>query len=249
MDEGIPMSVLAAELVGIYREARSLEDEEYAADAIDDLLDAVEEDTDDEVLMALLDLPGTELTAPLVEDAVCMLADSGARVVERLLELVLARAEPVAPRAFRAFDRMDDDELAEGLFDVLAGSGQDHIRQLAADLLAALGHAGARRLQDAFEDSWTRDLARAAVEDRAGGLDDVAEPDGLPDADRPGARSPRGEEAADGGVGAVASSERSDTPEASVRRPPPPDPVGPAGDALEAEYRAFLERFERESGG
>ncbi len=249
MDEGIPMSALAAELVGIYREARSLEDEECAADAIDDLLDAVEDDTDDEVLVVLLDLPETELTAPLVDDAVCMLADAGARVVEHLLDLVLAKTEPVGPRALRAFDRMDDDELVDGLSDVLAGSGQDDVRRLAADLLAALGHAGARRLQDAFEDPWTRDLAQAAAEDRAGGLDDVAERDGLPDAGRPGTPSPRGEEPADGGASAAASPERSDTPEAAAGPLHPPDPVGPAGDALETEYRAFLERFERESGG
>lgn len=163
VDEGVSLEALAAELVGICRDAPTPEDEEYAVEAVDDLLDELGEG-DDEALFALLDLPDTELTAPLVDEVVSMLADTGARVVGRLLDYALSGEEPAAPRALDALDRMDDGLRVDGLFAVLAGGGPDDLRRTAADELVALGQAAAPYLQEAFADPWTRDLVRAAVE-------------------------------------------------------------------------------------
>jgi len=247
MDDSVPLRALAAELVGIYRDAPTLEDEEYAAEAIDDLLDALDDDSDDEALVALLDLPETELTAALIDDAISMLADTGSRVVERLLDVALTGVEPTAPRALDALDRMDGHESADGLYAVLAGRGPEDLRRTAADELVALGHAGVSRLQDAFDDPWTSELVQAAVE-AAGAAG--------------GSPAPLVEEslaAADASAAAAA-----DEPPPLPAEPPPTQhsvaapvgdsivgptrPLGPDEDALEAEYRAFLERFERESG-
>jgi hypothetical protein len=240
MDQNISMSILAAELVGIYRDARTTEDEEFAADAIDDLLDEIDDDTDDEVLVALLDLPETELTAPLVEDAVCMLADAGADMVERLLLLGLENGDPISDRARDALDRMDDDQLADGLFEILAGDGTDQLRRLAAAALVALGHAGAARLQEAFDDPWTRDLAEAAVAERGTRPCDDGGPAAPLRDERRGEREGAGESDDETHDAADQSEDES---------PSEPEPVHPPDDGLEAEYRAFLERFERERDG
>jgi hypothetical protein len=247
MDDGVPMSALAAELVGIYRDAPTLEDEEYAAAAIDDLLDALDDDSDDEVLVALLELPETELTAPLVDDVISMLADTGPRVVGRLLDVAVTGIEPAAWRALDALDRMDGDAKADGLYDVLAGRGPDDLRRTAADELVALGHAGASRLQDAFADPWTRELVQAAVEAGA--------------APRGAAGGPRSDSAGDPAPGSARppGPDSAGDPAPGSPRPPGPDsagdpapgsarPPGPDDDTREAEFRAYLERFERESG-
>ncbi len=163
MDDGVSLTALAAELVGICRDAPTPEDEEYAVAAVDDLLDELD-DGDDEALFVLLDLPDTESAAPLVDDVVSMLADTGARVVERLLDRALSGEDPAAPRALDALDRMDDGPRAEGLYAVLCGGGPDDLRRTAADELVALGHAAVSHLQEAFADPWTRDLVRDAVE-------------------------------------------------------------------------------------
>ncbi len=255
MDDGVPLRALAAELVGIYRDAPTLEDEEYAAEAIDDLLDALDDDSDDEALVALLDLPETEFTAPLIDDVISMLADTGPRVVERLLDVALAGLEPAVWRALDALDRMDDDDKADGLYDVLAGRGPEDVRRTAADELVALGHAGTSRLQEAYDDPWASGLARAAVEAAAGGprAPLVEESPALADAsvappsdEPPPAEEPPIDEA-------PPTDEPPPTDDSWVSPPGAPTveaelPVGPDADALEAEYRDFLERFERDSG-
>ena len=277
MDDGVPLRALAAELVGIYRDAPTLEDEEYAAEAIDDLLDALDDDSDDEALVALLDLPETELTAPLLDDVINMLADTGPRVVARLLDVALTGLEPAASRALDAVDRMDDGDKADGFYDVLAGRGPDDLRRTAADELVALGHAGTSRLQDAFDDPWTCELVRAAAAavsgvreagarnagpgEDAGAVERAAASDAA--AVAPGSSpAPR----VDGSLAAADASPAAlvDGPPPPTDAPPPSDdslaartgestagperPLGPDEDVLEAEYRAFLERFERESG-
>lgn len=253
MDDGVPLRALAAELVGIYRDAPTLEDEEYAAEAIDDLLDALDDDSDDEALVAFLDLPESEFTAALVDDVISMLADTGPRVVERLLDVALTGLEPAASRALDALDRMDDDAKADGLYDVLAGRGPDDLRRTAADELVALRHAGASRLQAAFADPWTRDLVQAAVE-AAGAAGSspaplVEESRAATDASAaaPADEPPRTDEA---------PMQTDEPPFADEPWTPPGDestagpelPLGPDEDALESEFRAYLERFERESG-
>lgn len=249
MDDGVPLSALAAELVGIYSDAPTVEDEEYAVEAIDDLLDTLDE-SDDDVLYVLLDLPESELTAPLAEDVVSMLADTGPRVVARLLELAVTGVEPAASRALDAFDRMDDDARADGLFGVLASGGPDDLRRTAADELVALGHAGAAHLQAAFADPWTRDLARAAV--GAAGAHRAPCAGAAPGSvQQPAPARPQVDEPTD--EPARPSRDRSTDPaprDATVHETPSAagDVPTPGDDALEAEYRAFLERFRRESG-
>jgi len=270
MDDVVPLRALAAELVGIYRDAPTLEDEEYAAEAIDDLLDTLDDDSDDEALVALLDLPETELTAPLVDDVISMLADTGPRVVERLLDVALTGLEPAASRALDALDRMDGHDKADGLYDVLAGRGPEDLRRTAADELVALGHAGASRLQDAFDDPWASELVRDAVEAETGRQGAGSAPAPLHDETLAGADASAAAPADGPPPGTDDSSppadERSPTdgpPPLTDERPPtdgswaapagesavgPARPLGPHEDVLEAEYRAFLERFERESG-
>jgi len=272
MDDGVPLRALAAELVGIYRDAPTLEDEEYAAEAIDDLLDALDDDSDDEALVALLDLPETELTAPLLDDVISMLADTGPRVVARLLDVALTGLEPTASRALDAVDRMDDGDKADGFYDVLAGRGPDDLRRTAADELVALGHAGVAHLQDAFADPWTCELVRAAVAAVSSGREAGARDAG------PGEDAGAVERAAASDAAAVApgssppprldeshpANDRSTKVTAGESLGAPVDgpwpglvggsapgtvgPLGPDGDALEAEFRAYLDRFERESG-
>ncbi len=252
MDDGVPLRALAAELVGIYRDAPTLEDEEYAAEAIDDLLDALDDDSDDEALVALLDLPETELTAPLVDDVVSMLADTGPRVVERLLDVALTGLEPEASRALDALDRMDDHDKADGLYDVLAGRGPEDLRRTAADELVALGHAGTSRLQDACDDPWASGLVRAAVEAAAGRRAAGASAVGWHDAGPGGAGGPLERAAPEDSAAAPADepppTDQSWAAPADESTAAPDRPLGPDEDLLEAEYRAFLERFERESG-
>jgi len=241
VDEGVPLSALAAELVGIYRHAPTREDEEYAAEAIDDLLDEIGDD-DDEVLFALLDLPETELTDPLVDDVVSMLADTGSRVVERLLDLAVTAHEPGASRALDALDRMDDDVKSDGLHEVLAGRGPEDLRRTAADELVRLGHAGASHLQEAFADPWSCDLAQDAVEAAGGARSARSEGPSAPSAAGMSTSGPAG--ASPDEPAPESPSPAPGGTEASVEGTPP----APERDALEAEFRAFLERFERESG-
>jgi hypothetical protein len=247
MDDGVPLRALAAELVGIYRDAPTVEDEEYAAEAIDDLLDALDDDSDDEALVALLDLPETGLTAPLVDDVISMLADTGPRVVERLLDVALTGLKPAASRALDALDRMDDRDKADGLYDVLTGRGPEDLRRTAADELVALGHAGTSRLQDAYDDPWASELVQAAVEAASAARGSptllVEESPAATDASvaAPADEPPPTTDASP-------PSDESWAPPAGRSTAGPEPPLGPDEDVLEAEYRAFLERFERESG-
>jgi hypothetical protein len=253
-----PLRALAAELVGIYRDAPTLEDEEFAAEAIDDFLDSLDDDSDDEALVALLDLPETELTAALIDDVISMLADTGSRVVERLLSVALTGLEPTASRALDALDRMDGPDKADGLYHVLAGRGPEDLRRTAADELVALGHAGTSRLQDAFDDPWASELVQAAVA-AAGGAGSSPAPlveDSLavahafaaaPAGDPP---PPTGDPPPPTGdpPGDPPPTDDSSAAPVGDSLVGPARPLGPGEDVLEAEYRAFLERFERESG-
>jgi hypothetical protein len=250
MDDGVPLRDLAAELVGIYLDARTIEDEEYAAAAIDDLLDAVGE-VDDDVLLTLLDLPETELTVPLLDDAVSMLAEAGRRVVGRLLEAIAPAREPRAGHALEALDRMDRPEVARGFLAVLTGDDVTGLRLLAADGLVALGADAARLLDDALADPWTSQLAQTALDRREGGsalrLSPAASGSGLVDAEaleeafRLEPREPGRDPAGQAGTASAEPPGDSEPP------PTAPGDITALDDERAREYEEFLERFERES--
>ena len=186
---------LARQLADACREAASDEDEEYAADAINDFLRDNDEHAPAEALIALLDLPMGKRTWPLTDSVEETLIGRGWEVVEPLLAATQGRvydlAGPVPQRARETLAGLSVARLIFGLVDVLRGKADDDLKRAAVARLVALGdtaepallealdHPVAHRwAQDALGDlraareeaKLTEDLERAASgEDRVGG--------------------------------------------------------------------------------
>jgi hypothetical protein len=186
---------LARQLADACREAKTDEDTEYAADAVDDFLHDNDTHAPAEALIALLDLPMSKRTWPLVDSIEDTLIARGWEVVEPLLAAAVGRvydhAGPVPKRARETLDGLADAKLIFGLIDVLRGRADDDLKQTAVGELVALGdvtepallealdHPVARRwAQDALGDlraareevKLQQDLERAAMgDDRLGG--------------------------------------------------------------------------------
>ncbi len=186
---------LARQLADACREAKSDEDEEYATDAINDFLRDNDQHAPAEALIALLDMPMSKRTWPLVDSVEETLIGRGWEVVEPLLAATQGRvydlAGPVPQRARETLSGLSHARLIFGLVDVLRGKADDDLKRAAVTDLVALGdtaepallealdHPAARRwAQDALGDlraareeaKLTEDLERAASgEDRVGG--------------------------------------------------------------------------------
>lgn len=239
---------LARQLTDAYGEARTREDQDYACDSIAEYLSEFRDAAPSEALLAILDLPLTVETYPLVDEAQLALAARGPGVVELLLEAVLGDVYdpdgPAPQRAAETLDSMDARAASMGLCEVLCGHGDDQLKGAALDALVALGGAAEPDLTVTLADPVGGAWARAALEQLrferehpgAGlddeGADDVPAAAPEPDAGAGPGTSDQPAAADDQGAGGTAE------PQAA------PD-QGLVDDA----YDDFLRRFEQESGG
>ena len=139
---------LARQLTDAYGEASTHEDQDYACDSIAEYLSEFRDAAPSEALVAILDLPLTVETYPLVDETQVALASRGPAVVELLLEAVLGDVYdpdgPAPERAAETLDSMDPAHTASmGLCEVLCGRGDDQLKGAAIDALVALGRGGA----------------------------------------------------------------------------------------------------------
>jgi hypothetical protein len=238
---------LARQLTDAYGEARRREDQDYACDSIAEYLAEFRDAAPSEALLAILDLPLTVETYPLVDEAQVALAGRGPAVVEVLLEAVLGEVYdpdgPASERAAETLDAMDPHIVSRGLCRVLCGRGDDEIKGAAADALVALGGVAEPDLVVTLDDRVGGEWARAALEQlrferRRPGADlydeaedeDVGRADEEPAVETDGSPPDRDDHA--GG--------EPDGPQAGA---------GPSQGVVDDAYDDFLRRFEQESGG
>jgi hypothetical protein len=174
---------LARQLMDAYGEARRRADQDYACESIAEYLSEFRDAAPSEALLAILGLPLTAETYPLVDEAQVALAARGTAVVEPLLEAVLGDVydpDGSAPeRAAETLDAMDPHEASIGLCAVLCGRGDDQLKGAAVDGLVALGAVAEPDLVSTLDDPEGGDWARAALEqlrferEHPGMLDDV----------------------------------------------------------------------------
>ena len=255
---------LARQLTDAYGEARTREDQDFACDSVAAFLAEFRELAPDEALLAILDLPLTAETYPLVDEAQTALAERGSAVVRLLLEATLGEVYdpdgPAPERAAESLDLMDRRESLEGLIEVLCGRADDDVKGAAVDGLVALGAFAEPALTAALDDRDGGDWVRAAleqiqyershpqaIEDYAAGEGDV--PD---DASGLLAWADDEEDAEDG---------RPPSGDAATCRDDDPIAPGAAGDdgacgppvpdqgLVDDAYDEFLRRYREESGG
>ncbi len=159
---------LARQLTDAYGEARTREDQDFACESIAEFLSEFRESAPSEALLAILDLPLTAETYPLVDEAQVALAARGPGVVELLLEALLGDVYdpdgPAPERAAETLDQMPPGEAALGLTEVLCGRGGDDLKGAAVDGLVALGGLAEPDIVAALDDPEGGDWARAALE-------------------------------------------------------------------------------------
>lgn len=159
---------LARQLTDAYGEARTSEDQDYACESIAEFLSEFRDAAPGEALLALLDLPLTAETYPLVDEAQVALAARGPAVVELLLEAVLGEVYdpdgPAPERAAETLDQMPSGETSLGLIEVLCGHVDDDMKSAALDGLVALGGLAEPDLVATLGDPEGGDWARAALE-------------------------------------------------------------------------------------
>jgi hypothetical protein len=265
---------LARQLTDAYGEARTRADQDYACESVAEFLSEFRDAAPSEALLAILDLPLTAETYPLVDEAQVALAARGPGVVELLLEAVLGEVYdpdgPAPERAAETLDLMDPGEASLGLCQVLCGRGDDQLKGAAVDGLVALGGLAEPDLVDTMGDRVGGEWARAALEqlrferehpglladEEAWPEDEVEEPaaqndDAAGEADADADDEDEPAEADDDG-------EPAGTSEAAEPAVPGGNAAaGPAGSPTAAPdqaivddtYDDFLRRFEQESGG
>jgi hypothetical protein len=159
---------LARQLTDAYGEARRREDQDYACDAIAEFLSEYRTSAPSEALLAILDLPLTAETYPLVDEAQTTLAGRGPAVVELLLEALLGEVYdpdgPASDRAAETLDLMDRRDAVQGLVEVLCGRADDDVKGAAVDGLVALGAFAEPALAGALADADGGVWARAAID-------------------------------------------------------------------------------------
>ena len=159
---------LARQLTDAYGEARTRADQDYACESVAEFLSEFRDAAPSEALLAILDLPLTAETYPLVDEAQVALAARGPGVVELLLEAVLGDVYdpdgPAPERAAETLDLMDPGEASLGLCQVLCGRGDDQLKGAAVDGLVALGGLAEPDLVVAMGDRVGGEWARAALE-------------------------------------------------------------------------------------
>lgn len=160
---------LARQLADACREAKTSEDAEYAADAVDDFLSDHDEYAPAEALIALLDLPMSSRTWPLLDSLEEKLIARGWEVVEPLLAAAAGRvydlAGPVPQRARETLAGLPEARLIFGLIDVLRGKADDDLKRVAVAELVTLGDTAEPALLEALDHPVARDWARDALGD------------------------------------------------------------------------------------
>jgi len=160
---------LARQLADAFEEAQTDEDREYAASAIDDFLSDHDHYAPTEALIALLDLPLTKQTWPLVDSVEATLIERGTEVVEELLDASCGHVYdldgPVPQRALETLHGLSDTRLVRGLLRVLAGQADAELKQAAADQLVAVGEPAVAALEEALYDETARRWAEDALGD------------------------------------------------------------------------------------
>jgi len=190
MDSGVQV---ARQLVDAFDDALEHGDadaRDYAVEQLDDFIDEIDDDSDDEVLVALLDLPPGPTSRPLLDQVARKLARRGPGVVEALLGALLGDAPPelrlsdiisvagavgalleaatrnpnVSPRAENAvaiLDTMALGDLVLGLVEVLEGRADERLKQAASEMLVDIGEPAVERLKVSLRD---RDAAPWVVD-------------------------------------------------------------------------------------
>jgi len=160
---------LARQLADAFEEAQTDEDREYAASAIDDFLSDHDHYAPTEALIALLDLPLTRQTWPLVDSVEATLIERGTEVVEELLDAsrghVYDLDGPVPQRALETLHGLSDTKLIRGLLRIVAGRADDELKQAAVDQLVAVGEPAVAALEDVLYDETARPWAENALGD------------------------------------------------------------------------------------
>jgi hypothetical protein len=240
---------LARQLTDAYGEARTREDQDFACDSVMEFLAEFRESAPSEALLAILDLPLTAETYPLVDEAQVALAARGPAVVELLLEAVLGDVydpDGSAPeRAAETLDQMPPGEASLGLTEVLCGRGDDRLKAAAVDALVALGGLAEPDIVATLDDPEGGKWARAALEQirferehpGAGDDDDLEAGD---DEDRDTGDEDLAEEELDDAVASGESAEGAGPAAGSA--------AGPDLGAVDDAYQDFLKRFEQDAG-
>ena len=249
---------LARQLTDAYGEARTREDQDYACEAILDFLGEYRRAAPSEALLALLDLPFTAETFPLIDEAQMTLVARGPAVVELLLAAALGEVYdqdgPAPERAAETLDSMDPGEASLGLVEVLGGDADDQLKAAAVDALVALGGIAEPDLVGALDDLAAAEWARAALaelrfarehpgeESEDDRDEDAAEDDEEAEQDEEAEAGPEAEDAGDEpapGSGAAGGIALADGPAAAG---------GPDQALVDDAYGDFIRRFEQESG-
>ena len=168
-DDGEALIGLARQLADAFEEAQTPVDREYAAEAIDDYLSECDHYAPDEALIALLDLPMTKLTWPLVDSVEATLAERGLPAVWPLLEAidrrVYDRGGQTPARALETLAAMREADVIRGLVEVMAGAADDDLKAAAVKLLVGTGQPAVPALEDALQDPAARRWAEDALGD------------------------------------------------------------------------------------
>ena len=168
-DDGEALIGLARQLADAFEEAQTPEDREYAADAIDDFLSEHDHYAPDEALIALLDLPMTKLTWPLIDSAETTLAERGLSAVWPLLEAIDGRVYDhggqTPARALETLGAMREADVIRGLVNVMAGAADDDLKAAAGRVLVRSGEPAVPALEDALQDPAARRWAEDALGD------------------------------------------------------------------------------------
>lgn len=169
-DDGEALIGLARQLADAFEEAQSPEGQEYAAEAIDDFLSEHDHYAPDDALIALLDLPMTRLTWPLVDSVEATLATRGLSAVRPLLEAIDGRVYDhggqTPARALETLGAMREADVVRGLVEVMAGADDDELKVAAVKVLVRTGEPAVPALEDALRDP----AARRWVEDALGDI-------------------------------------------------------------------------------
>ena len=174
---------LARQLADAFEEAQTDDDREYAAAAIDDFLSDHDHYAPTEALIALLDLPLTRQTWPLVDSVEATLIERGTEVVEELLDAsrghVYDLDGPVPQRALETLHGLSDTRLIRGLLRILAGRADDELKQAAVDQLVAVGEPAVAALEEVLYDETARRWAEDALGDIRAAREEEGREDGL----------------------------------------------------------------------
>lgn len=266
---------LARQLTDAYGEAGTRDDQDYACDAIAEFLAEYRESAPSEALLAILDLPLTVETYPLVDEAQTTLADRGSGVVGLLLEAVLGEVyDPEGPapeRAAETLDMMDRRASVQGLVEVICSRAEDDVKGAAVDRLVALGAFAEPALAAVLNDPRGGEWAEAALRQirfgrrHPGALVEYAAGEG-PVPDDPGDLLDRdgglaGESADDDAAADAIPDDEESLPEAAgptADETAPPQSqaavpesqttTGPDQQSVDDAYDEFLRRFRQETG-